>query len=76
MWISDTNHPAIKASGMRSGYHTVAQFKDKCGVNPMSYPAFFQVSRTGLVCCLPAFREMCERHFAIVRNNYALLGIG
>jgi hypothetical protein len=67
--------PPLTASGMiyRSGYFTSDSFMQKCGVNPLEFPEYFRITSTGLVVCLPAFRDACETIFHQSERMFAMI---
>ena len=67
----------LKASGMvfKNGYYTPEQFQAITTVNPMRYPQYFLLSRTGLVILRDKYIRECDEHFSNVRQNWHSIGV-
>ena len=69
---------ALKACGYvhHNGKRTEAEFEALFGFKPGKYPGYFRtVGERGLVVVTDTFRNVCDSHFAAVRQNYARLGV-
>jgi len=68
---------ALPACGLinKSGHYTRPQFIERCNVDPLMFPRYFRVNRSGLVIVKDIFRIECDFHFDHAKENWVALGI-
>ena len=73
----DINSPAFKLMGMqyKSAYYDSKYWHDLCGVNPLDYPQFFNVTSHGKVYCTSLFNKCCKARSNAISDNWSALGI-
>ena len=71
------NSEAFKLSGMmyKSGYYTASEWLDKCGVNPLDYPQFFQATRHGAMYTTNLFNKCYQARKNAISDNWNAIGI-
>jgi hypothetical protein len=79
MFVQQTEEHSrlFNLAGMKyaSGSYTAEQWQAKTGVNPLDFPKYIKITRTGLCIWTDHAEKLYSAHIDNVRGNWACLGI-
>jgi hypothetical protein len=77
MLTSEQVNELLKLSGMkyRQGYFNADYWKNITGVNPLKFPGYIYISKTGLCMWENRAEKISQLHSDQVKNNFHALGV-